>query len=93
MITDFNNIALAMSYREPKDFPDGPQCAILPFVYTYAIVVGIRVEGYERRYCYEHAKDASEALKAWDGKGHPGGPWIKCKGSGIDLLNPNLKDF
>ena len=30
------------------------------------------------------------ALAAWDGEEHPGGPWIKCKGAGIDLLNPSF---
>ena len=36
------------------------------------------------------AKDALRALLDWDGLGHPAGPWIKCKGAGIDLLNPAL---
>ena len=31
------------------------------------------------------------ALALWDGQGHPSGPWIKCKGAGVDLLNPSLR--
>jgi len=54
------------------------------------VVVGLDAVGYQRRYCYEHAADARAALMAWDGNGHPSGPWIKCKGAGIDLLNPNF---
>lgn len=53
----------------------------------YTPVVG----AYAGRYCYEHAHEARAALVAWDGVGHPPGPWIKCKGYGIDLLNPELK--
>ena len=69
---------------------DGQWCAIKRFNFTTAIVVGLEPAGYQRRYCFEHAEDAHQALAVWDGKGHPGGPWIKCKGPGIDLLNPAL---
>jgi hypothetical protein len=54
------------------------------------LAVGLGWEGHGRRYCYEFTKDAIAALEAWDGKDHPGGPWIKCKGAGIDLLNPSF---
>ena len=67
---------------------DGQVCGVKSFLFTSAIVVGIDECGYSRRYCYEHQADAQAALLAWNGLGHPGGPWIKCKGSGIDLLNP-----
>jgi hypothetical protein len=52
--------------------------------FTTAVVVGLSEVGYERRYCYEHGGDARAALAVWDGAGHPPGPWIKCKGVGID---------
>ena len=58
------------------------------FNFTVGLVVGLDGGGYERRYCFEFAEDALEALDAWDGQEHPSGPWIKCKGAGIDLLNP-----
>jgi hypothetical protein len=61
------------------------------FDYTTAVVVGLDPTGYRLRYCYEHRSDAQAAIKAWDGLGHPPGPWIKCKGGGVDLLNPNLR--
>lgn len=66
----------------------GAVCAIAPFLYTTGLVVGLNKLEYERRYCYEHETDARQALAAWDGIGHPGGPWIKCKGTGVDLINP-----
>ena len=69
---------------------DGILCAIKGFNFTTAIVVRLGPIDYERRYCFEHAEDARQALATWDGRHHPGGPWIKCKGAGIELLNPAL---
>lgn len=66
-------------------------CAVRRFNFTTAVVVGLRYEGYACRYCYEHWEDAEAALAIWDGAGHPSGPWIKCKGAGIDLLNPAFR--
>ena len=66
-------------------------CAVRQFNYSTAVVVGIDEDGYQRRYCYEYRTDAQAALLACDGRGHPAGPWIKCKGEGIDLLNPALR--
>lgn len=63
-------------------------CGLRGFNFTMGLVVGLSFEGYERRYCYEHETDAASALSTWDGVDHPSGPWIKCKGAGIDLLNP-----
>lgn len=63
-------------------------CGIKRINFTTALVVGLDATGYQRRYCYEHEADARAALLQWTGDGHPGGPWIKCKGAGIDLLNP-----
>lgn len=65
-------------------------CGVLPFAYTWAVVVNLSPDHYERRYCYEHQEDAIEGLASWPGEGHPSGPWIKCKGAGIDLLNPEI---
>lgn len=38
------------------------------------LVVGLTIECYGRRYCYEGPDDAREALQGWDGVGHPAGP-------------------
>jgi hypothetical protein len=77
-------------YTNVKEMPNGSLCALLPFAFTWGLVVGLEEHGYSRRYCFEHFEDALESLASWDGEGHPGGNWIKCKGAGIDLLNPNL---
>ena len=68
----------------------GQQCGIYPFAFTFGLMVGLDAHGYSRRYCYEHEADARAALLAWDGAGHPSGPWIKVKGCGIDQLNPEM---
>lgn len=69
---------------------DDQICAVLQFAYTTAVVVGVGDVGYHRRYCYEHRADATAALANWDGREHPPGPWIKCKGGGIELINPEF---
>ena len=79
----------AVNARSARD-GEGQLCGIRRFNFTSAVVVGVDPVGYRRRYCYEHAHEARQALAAWDGKGHPGGPWIKCTGAGIELLNPAL---
>lgn len=68
----------------------GRLCGIRQFNYTTALVVGLDPTGYHLRYCYEHRSDAQAAIEVWDGRGHPPGPWIKCKGGGVDLLNPDF---
>lgn len=65
--------------------------------YTWALMYGIDEHGYERRYCYESHHEALAALRDWSGAegSHPGGNWIKLKGTfmgqPVDMLNPNLE--
>lgn len=68
----------------------GRVCGVKRFNFTTALVVGINEVTYERRYCYEHREHARAALLVWDGAEHPSGPWVKCKGAGIDLFNPEF---
>jgi hypothetical protein len=75
-------------YAEARDVPGKGTCAIQPFLTTTGLVVGLSEVGYEFRYCYEHSKDARDALRTWDGQGDPSGPWIKQKGLGVDRLGP-----
>ena len=57
---------------------------------TWAVVVNIDAIGHERHYCYEHASEAAAALDAWDGGGHPSGPWItKYKGANATCSTPS----
>jgi hypothetical protein len=63
-------------------------CAVKPYNFTFGLEVDLQPLGHGRRYCYEFANDAEQALAAWDGNEHPSGPWIKCKGATVELLNP-----
>ena len=76
-------------YRELRLIGD-VLCGLHRYNFTTGLAVGLTFECYERRYCFEHSEDALRALRDWDGQGHPSGPWIKCKGAGVDLLNPAL---
>lgn len=87
--TDGHALLAAQGYRQVVVRKDRV-CAVKTFAFTTALLVGIDPIGYTLRYCYEHAHEAEAALAEWDGTGHPGGPWIKCKGAGIDILNPSL---
>lgn len=73
---------------------DGKLCGLQRFLFTTGLVVDLDADGYERRYCYERHEDAEAALAAWDGAGHPPGPWIKLKGRldgcRVELLNPEI---
>jgi hypothetical protein len=87
---DLRSLLDANGYHDVRAL-NGAVCAVGRFNFTFGLIVGLGWEGYERRYCYELEADARAALAEWDGQGHPDGPWIKCKGAGIDLLNPLLK--
>ena len=78
---------LANGYSNDRTI-DGTLCALQKMLFTTALVVGITDDGYERRYCYERYCDALDALEAWDGTGHPPGPWIVVKGASTVMYNP-----
>lgn len=66
------------------------------YITTRGIVVGLDAIGYERRYCYQNRQEAAERFIEYAAggstHGHPGGNWIKLKGTyqgrPVDLLNP-----
>lgn len=78
-------------YSEVRDVAGQGWCGLMQFNFTWGLVVNVTPLSYSRRYCFEHKADAALALLSWSGQGHPSGPWIKCKGAAIDLLNPELK--
>lgn len=83
----------ALGYSYPRRLPDGRWCGIQPMLYTGGLFVGLDAVGYAYRYCYETVAEAALALAIWDGEGHPPGAWIKRKGLGGDLHNPNWPDW
>ena len=71
-------------------------CALLPFIFTVGLVVGLDESGYKERYCYSY-KDVLHAILAlyqWEKsqdeiKGDPvDAYWIKRKGV-EEYSNPN----
>lgn len=73
-----------------KILPDGTKCGLQTMLFTTGLIVGISEDGliYDRRYCYPDMSSAVSALKSWDGRGDPPGPWIKEKPS--DRLGPGV---
>lgn len=86
---DLQHVLYANGYTDLRRIGDAV-CGLHRFNFTTGLVVALDHECYGRRYCYEYEADARIALLAWDGIGHPSGPWIKAKGSGLDLFNPAL---
>ena len=68
-------------YENLRKLPDGMWIGIMPMLFTTGLFVGLDQRGWDRRYCYEHEKDAARAAFEWDGQGAPPGPWIKEKPS------------
>lgn len=76
-------------YAFARQLPDGRWVGVSAMLYTFGLFVGLDAVGYSYRYCYETAAEAALAAATWDGAGHPPGAWIKRKGLGGDLHNPN----
>lgn len=78
-------------YKYLKEI-SGKVCGLYPFIYTWGLVVGLDEDGYEYRYCYPSLLDAKKALEEYtDLDTHPTGPWIKRKGDGGDIPNPEAQ--
>lgn len=55
-------------YLALQEKGDAGLCAVMPLLFTTAIVTGINISGYEDRWCYPRTTAALAALVAWDGK-------------------------
>lgn len=77
-------------YRQLRVMPNGKIVGLQRQLFTTGLFVGLTKWSYERRYCYEHWQDASNALLLWDGTGDPSGPWIKEKPS--ERLGPGATE-
>lgn len=73
---------LAEGYGKLRWLPDGRLCGIKCMIFTSGLFVGLTLDGYASRYCYELYVDARTALMAWDGTGDPPGLWIVVKPEG-----------
>lgn len=68
-------------YTDHRHFEEHGIVAIMPLMFTYAIITGINPYGYEDRWCYSSYAKAKEALEAWDGEGEPTG-WHRHPATG-----------
>lgn len=85
---------LEHGYVFPRRLSTGEYAALMRFLFTTGLVVGISRFGYRTRFCYEKASEAATALSQWDGHGDPPGPWIKEKGAAGERSNPlRFKDI
>ena len=70
----------------------GKLCGLARFDLTAGLMVGLDLAGCDAAYTFENECDARAALAAWDGEGHPPGPWLRltglAKGAAMDVRNP-----
>lgn len=83
---DIGEYLIGLGYAAPKEITEGRVAALLPFLFTTAIVTVTRERdgfryGYEDRWCYHTFHAAFAALMAWDGTGEPAG-WHRHPDSG-----------
>jgi hypothetical protein len=74
---------LEQGHLRPKPLPNGRWAALLPLMFTTAIVTGKIGDkfGYDDRWCYENKALAEAALNIWGGTGEPEG-WNRHPTSG-----------
>ena len=78
-----------------KRLDSGLEIGVIRMLFTWDLCYNINPNSmcqfYDYRYMYATEGEAVEACVKWDGEGHPLGNWIKRKGGGPDLDNPDYK--
>lgn len=77
-------------YFQLREIEGQGVCGLQQMLFTVGLFCHLDRTGYKYRYCYPTLLDANAAIQEWDGEGHPPGPWIKRKGQGGDMPNPEL---
>lgn len=75
------SICAANEYLHPQFKGEAGPCAIMPLMFTHAIISEINRYGYGNRWCYSSYAKAKAAFDAWDGTADPLG-WHRHPGSG-----------
>lgn len=75
-------------YEDVREVPGHGVCGVLRFAFTHGICCDMNETTRGYRYCYHTRYEAKKAFADWDGNGHPPGNWIKLKGRGQDITNP-----
>ena len=92
-VEDYAAIVAGLEAFYPKFFIlNNKLCAVSDFAFTSGLIYNIDFHSYQQRYCFPNKRSLSKELEVWDGKGHPGGNWIKCKGLYGDFSNPLVID-
>jgi hypothetical protein len=82
---EMDKIIATNGYLFPKQISGDRTAAVLPMLFTHAIITMCnddRAEvGYEDRWCYHHLPSAIVALSEWNGEGEPQG-WHRHPPSG-----------
>ena len=97
-LAEFFRFLTDQGYQSPRLIGEGRYAAILPFMYTHAIIVGKVGDryGYDDRWCFHGPEKARSALEAWDGVGEPEG-WHRHPATGrrrpegiadLEYINP-----
>ena len=81
---------LEQGYEDLREIDGHGLCGIREFVFTTAVAIQLDEVGYRGRYCYEVDAHARAALRDWDGKADPSGPWIKYKGAPGERTGPGF---
>lgn len=70
-------------------------CGLSKFAFTFGLIINLEEYSYSYRYCYPSAIEAiisiNELKEVPEYPSDMVGNWIKCKGLGLDLSNPNYK--
>lgn len=68
-------------YERLVRFDSSRTAAVVPFLFTWAIIADLSEAGYEDRWCYHSLAEALGALEDWDGTGEPEG-WHRHPNTG-----------
>jgi hypothetical protein len=75
---------VANGYRNIRRLPTGEWAAVLKFIFTWGLCVGLDRDGYRTRFCFETREEATNSLNSWDGKGFPPGWWLRQKPENVN---------
>lgn len=91
MTESFKSWLADQGYTPIIVIPSVGVCSIRRMIFTTGLFVNMDELGYQYRYCYQTRAEALSAIESWNGEGHPPGDWVKRKGEGGDLSNPEQK--
>jgi hypothetical protein len=91
---DYIAFLVQNGYRNIKLLPNNRWVAILPLLFTHAVIIGKMHDrtSYDDRWCYHDWDSAAKAMEEWNGEGEPTG-WHRHPASGRRYIDGELKVF